>query len=255
MELVKVTKENLEQEHICCAIANNRDCQVASKKAWLARRFDDGLVFLKGDVRGKCFIEYLPAERAWAPVEAEDCMYIDCLWVSGKLAGHGYSSQLLDACIRDSREKGKRGLVILSADKKRPFLSDPGFLEHKGFQVADQTPPYFRLYWLPLGDAGTPPRFLPCVREPRADKENGFTLYYTRQCPFTAKYAPLVEEAAQRRDVPFRTVRLETAEQARRAPTPFTTYSLFYNGRSVTHEILSEKKFDKLLEELAGEEA
>jgi len=29
MELIKVTKENLEDEHICCAISNNRDFQVA----------------------------------------------------------------------------------------------------------------------------------------------------------------------------------------------------------------------------------
>ena len=49
MEYIRVTKENLEQEHICCAISNNKDVQVSSKKAWLAERFDDGLVFLKID--------------------------------------------------------------------------------------------------------------------------------------------------------------------------------------------------------------
>ena len=45
MEYIRLTKENLEQEHICCAISNNKDIQVSSKKAWLAERFDDGLVF------------------------------------------------------------------------------------------------------------------------------------------------------------------------------------------------------------------
>jgi hypothetical protein len=48
-----------------------------SKKVWLAERFDDGLIFKKGDVRGKCFIEYIPSEKAWAPIEAEDYMYIN----------------------------------------------------------------------------------------------------------------------------------------------------------------------------------
>lgn len=47
------------------------------------------LVFLKSVERGKCFIEYIPAEKAWNPIEAEDYMYIDCLWVSGSLKGHG----------------------------------------------------------------------------------------------------------------------------------------------------------------------
>lgn len=45
MEYIQVTKENLEKEHICCAISNNKDVQVSSKKTWLSERFDDGLVF------------------------------------------------------------------------------------------------------------------------------------------------------------------------------------------------------------------
>lgn len=118
MELIKVTKDNLEKEHICCAISSNNDIQVISKKAWLANRFDEGLVFLKGNVRGKCFIEYIPAEYAWAPIEADGYMYINCLWISGQLKAHGYSNLLLDECIRDSKEKGKKGLVLLSSAKK-----------------------------------------------------------------------------------------------------------------------------------------
>ena len=45
MEYIQVTKENLEKEHICCAISNNKDVQVASKKAWLEECFEEGLVF------------------------------------------------------------------------------------------------------------------------------------------------------------------------------------------------------------------
>ena len=79
MEFIKLTHENLEREHICCAISNSKDVQVVSKKAWLSARLDEGLVFLKGDVRGKCFIEYITAEYAWAPIDTEGCMFIDCL--------------------------------------------------------------------------------------------------------------------------------------------------------------------------------
>ncbi|MDY5727075.1 MAG: hypothetical protein SPK49_00470 [Erysipelotrichaceae bacterium] len=64
MEYIKVTMDNIDQQHICCAISNNNDIQVASKKNWLKQRFDDGLVFLKSVDRGKCFIEYIPAENA-----------------------------------------------------------------------------------------------------------------------------------------------------------------------------------------------
>ena len=31
MEYIKVTNENIDKEHICCAISNNNDIQVSSK--------------------------------------------------------------------------------------------------------------------------------------------------------------------------------------------------------------------------------
>ena len=63
--------------------------KVMSKKELAKGKADEGLVFLKGDVRGKCFIEYMPAEYAWAPIDADGYMYINCLWVSGKFKGLG----------------------------------------------------------------------------------------------------------------------------------------------------------------------
>ena len=97
MEYIKLTKENIEKEHICCAISSNKDPQVACKKGWLKERFDDGLVFLRADARGKCFIEYIPAEKAWVPILAPNYMHINCFWVSGASKGHGYAGDLLNA--------------------------------------------------------------------------------------------------------------------------------------------------------------
>lgn len=247
MDFVKLTHENIEKEHICCAIANNKDIQVMSKKNWLKERLDEGLVFLKCDVRGKCFIEYIPAEFAWAPIEADGYMYINCLWVSGQFKGHGYSTLLLDKCIEDSKAKGKNGLVILSSKKKHGFLSDPKYMKYKGFETVDTADPYFELMYLPFDEGADKPRFKDTVQS-YENMPKGFVLYYTNQCPFTAKYVPIIENMAKERGVDFKVVHINTREKARNAPSPFTTYSLFYNGKFVTHEILSEKKFEKILE-------
>lgn len=246
MEIVRLTKENLENDHICCAISNNRDIQVSSKKAWLSERFDDGLVFLKSTERGKCFIEYIPAENAWNPISAEGYMYIDCMWVSGSLKGHGYASELLAACISDSKSKGKRGLCILSSTKKKPFLADPGFLRHKGFCVCDEAENGIQLWYLPFSDNAPLPRFKDCARRPRID-EAGFVLYYTSQCPFNAKYVPILEQTAREQGVPFRAVHLQSKEEAQNAPTPITTYALFRDGAYLTNEQMNDKRFLKLL--------
>lgn len=247
MELIRITHENIGKEHICCAISNEKDCQVASKKAWLRDRLDEGLVFLKGNVRGKCFIEYIPAEYAWTPIEADGYMFIDCLWVSGQFKGQGHSNLLLEECVRDSRAKGKKGLAALSSPKKMGFLSDPKYMRHKGFETADTADPYFELLYLPFEKGAEKPRFKAAVKERARGTQTGFTVYYTSQCPFTAKYVPLLEALAKGRNAPFQAVHLLTREQAQNAPIPFTTFSLFYDGEFLTHEILSEKKFEKLL--------
>ena len=248
MEYIRVTKDNLEKEHICCAISNNKDVQVSSKKAWLAERLTEGLVFLKSVERGKCFIEYIPAENAWGPIEADGYMYIDCLWVSGSFKGHGYSTDLLTACIRESKEKGKKGLCILCAAKKKPFLADPKFLKYKGFAVCDEADNGIQLWFLPFSDNAEKPRFKECAKHPHIE-DSGYVLYYTDQCPFNAKYVPIVEQTAKEHNIPFRAVHIVSKEQARNVPTPITTYALFRNGEYLTNEQMNDTKFLKLVSE------
>ena len=246
MEYIQVTKENIEKEHICCAISNNKDVQVISKKAWLAERFDEGLVFLKSAERGKCFIEYIPAENAWNPIEADGYMYIDCLWVAGSFKGNGYSTDLLNACIEDSKNKGKKGLCILAAAKKKPFLADPKFLKYKGFSVCDEAENGIQLWCLSFDQDASLPRFKECAKKPHID-DSGYVLYYTSQCPFNAKYVPVLEEVAKEQNVEFKAIHIESKEMAQNAPTPITTYALFCDGEYISNEQMNDKKFLKLL--------
>ena len=246
MELIKLTNDNLEKEHICCAISNNKDIQVLSKKNWLKDRLDEGLVFLKCNVRGKCFIEYIPAEYAWAPIEAPSYMYINCLWVSGQFKGKGYSNLLLDECIKDSKEKGKKGIAVLSSKKKLGFLSDQKYMKYKGFETIDTAEPYFELMYLPFDKNADRPKFKDCVKQQQAMK-HGFSLYYTNACPFTEKYVPVLSDIAKAHGAEMEVIHITSKEQAQSSPSPFTTFSLYYNGEFITHEIQSEKKFEKIL--------
>ena len=246
MEYIRVTKENIDKEHICCAISSNKDVQVISKKDWLRDRFDDGLVFLKSVERGKCFIEYIPAENAWNPIDAKDYMYIDCLWVAGSFKGHGYSSELLEYCINDSKEKGKKGLCILCASKKKPFLADPKFLKYKGFQVCDEADNGVELWYLPFDDINEKPRFKECAKHVSIN-EKGYVLYYTSQCPFNAKYVPMLEDIAKEHNVPFKAIHITSKQEAQSVPTPVTTYALFYDGKYLTNEQMNVNKFLRLI--------
>ena len=44
MDYIRVTKENIDREHICCAMSGK---QSLAKKEWLKQRFEEGLVFYR----------------------------------------------------------------------------------------------------------------------------------------------------------------------------------------------------------------
>ena len=240
MNYIRITKDNIDREHICCAMSGK---QSVVKKEWLRQRFEEGLVFYRSEERGKCFIEYIPAENAWVPMEAPGYLYINCLWVSGSMKGHGYSNDLLDECIRDAKAQGRKGICILSSEKrKKEFLADPKYLAFKGFALADTSDCGITLQYLPLAPEAEPPRFRECARHPEV-AEDGFVLYYTDQCPFTYYWVPRVEEAARDHNIPLKVIHITDKESARNVPAPVTTYALFRDGKFVTQSIQSDKKF------------
>ena len=249
MDMITLTNSNIETEHICCIITEKKgEFGVSAKKAWLKKRFADGLVFKKLNARGKVFIEYIPAEYAWCPIHAEGYMFINCFWVAGQFKGKGYANKLLEECLSAAKAQGKKGIVVLSSKKKMPFLSDPIYLKYKGFEVCDAIDPYYELLYLPFNKHEKKPRFKECVKQGQL-QQKGLVLYYSDQCPYTEKYSSLAAEIANARGAACTLIKYQTKEQAQNAPAPFTTYSLFFDGEFITNEILSEKKILKLLDE------
>lgn len=245
MKTITLTKDNLENEHICCAISSSKDIQVKTKKDWIKEQLDKGLVFTKMDLRGKCFIEYIPLENAWVPISGENLIYIQCFWCAGKYQGQGYAKTLLEGCKKDALLKGKNGLVIISSRIKPNFLMNYDFLIKHGFYSVDTWNEEFELMFLPLNDYYKLPQFN-CTKIP----DQGLLLYYTDQCPFNVKYTKLLQDYCKERKIPLQLVHIENRKDALNAPTPMTTYSLFYKGHFITREVLTVKKFEKIWGEL-----
>ena len=100
---INLTIENINDEHICCAIGDPKHQQgVDSKKEWIKNKLNDGHVFRKLDARGKIFIEYEPIETALVPIDGKNYEYIYCLWVAGSFKGKGIGKELSDY----AKEKG-----------------------------------------------------------------------------------------------------------------------------------------------------
>ena len=90
-DYVNLTLDNIDSEHICCAISDKKhQVGVNKKKEWLKSRIKEGHIFRKLNTQGKVFIEYAPLEYAWTPINGNNYTYIYCLWVAGSFKGHGY---------------------------------------------------------------------------------------------------------------------------------------------------------------------
>ena len=127
-EYINITLENIEKEHLCCAISDKKHQDgVNAKKEWLKERIKEGHVFRKLNVQGKVFIEYSPLEKAFVPVEGDHYLYIYCLWVAGSFKGNGYGKELLEYVIENAKRQGKNGICVISSKKKKPYLGEKDF--------------------------------------------------------------------------------------------------------------------------------
>lgn len=250
-KFIAITKENIPNEHICCAFSDKK-CKESyeAKKDWMRKEFDNGFVFRRIDARAKVFIEYGPSENAWMPIDAPNYLAIGCFWVSGQYKGHGYGKALLESALKDAKEQGKNGLLTIVGTNKFHFMSDGKWFRKQGFEVCAELPYGFSLLVKKIRPDAPDPQFNETVLSGECPDKNGVVVYYSNRCPFTEYYVEnSLKEATEKRNIPLTIIKLETREQARSAPTPATIFSLFHNGKFVTTDvsICSDSRFDKIV--------
>ena len=247
MEIIKLSEENIEDEHICCAMADKKCTDgYNAKKQWLKKQLKNEYTFKKLNVRGKVFIEYVPIEEAWLPTEANNFMLINCFWVSGQFKGKGYGKQLLSECLKDSKDRD--GVVVITGDKKRPFMNDPKFFKMQGFNIVDDANPFFRL-WCKKNNPDAPtPKFKESAKRGECPNKNGIVAYYSNCCPFTEFYTNAeLRRYAKKIGVPVEIIKITSKEQVDSLPIPWVINSVFYNGKLVTLEMKAERHLEKVI--------
>lgn len=244
-EYINLTQQNIENEHICCAIGDPKHKNgVESKKAWIKGKLDDGHVFRKLDARGKVFIEYEPIETAFVPIVGKNYEYIYCLWVAGSFKGQGNAKDLLEYAIKDAKEKGMSGICTLVSKKKKTFVGEKKFFEHYGFIVVDSVGEY-ELVALRFDDNPTP-KFNDSARKMTIDSQE-FTIYYSAACPYAEYEVQEITQYAKDKDIKINFIKLDSLEKAKQAPCVFNCWANFYKGKFVSNTVLNANAFEKLI--------
>lgn len=245
-EYLNLTLENLEDEHICCAISDKKHQDgVKNKKEWLKDRIKEGHVFRKLNAQGKVFIEYSPLETAWTPISGDNFMYIYCLWVAGSFKGKGYGNELIEYAIEDAKKQNKSGICTISSKKKKPYLSDKKFFEKYGFKVVDTIGDY-ELLALTFNDKT--PRFNDNAKKMSIDSSD-LTIYYSPECPFTSNCIKEIEAYRQENDVDINIIKIDSLEKAKNVPCIFNNWATFQNGKYVSQCLLNKNMVAKLFKD------
>ncbi|MDO5568664.1 MAG: GNAT family N-acetyltransferase [bacterium] len=244
-EYINLSNENIDEEHICCAIGDPKhQCGVENKKEWIKNKLKDGHVFRKLNARGKSFIEYEPVETAWIPINGKNYEYIYCLWVAGSFKGKGIGKELLEYAINDSKEKGMSGICTLVSKKKKPFIGEKKFFEHYGFKVVDSIDDY-ELMALQFDDKETP-KFNDNARNMKIESKE-FTIYYSLECPFVEHQVKELSEYAKNNNIVINFIKVDTLKKAKSVPCIFNNWANFYKGEFISNTILNVNSLEKLI--------
>jgi len=138
MKIIDVNTNNIsEYPATCFCKADNVGYKI--KLDWLKKRFKEGLkikvLYNENDKKICGFLEYIDGKNAWRSVDAQDYLFIHCIWITpNKYKKQGYGSDLIKECIKDAN--GKLGIAVISSDDS--FMASKEIYLQNGFKNIEE---------------------------------------------------------------------------------------------------------------------
>ncbi|MCP4347783.1 MAG: GNAT family N-acetyltransferase [Desulfobacterales bacterium] len=247
IELVNVNENNVSETGFFCYMSKKKSEGYQRKLKWLKARFAEGMKIKIIRQEGRGFIEYIPGEYAWRPVNAKGYMFIHCLWIVGKNnKGKGHGSFLLDQCIKEAKALKMKGVAVVTSE--RVWLIKKKLFEKHGFESVDQAPPCFNLMVKKFGKAKSP-SFTGNWDKKQKQYGKGLTILRSDQCPYITDAVNIITETAKELGKESRVIELENCQSIHElSPSAFGLFSIINNGTLLSYHYLAKKDFLKRLE-------
>jgi hypothetical protein len=244
ISIIEVTKDNIDEYGIFC-IKDKKSAGYKAKVDWYKKQIDTGLKIhiAYSDNKQLGFIEYLPSEFAWRPVNADNFMFVQCIIIFAKDSREfGLGSLLLQICENDALKNNKYGVCAVSSDGV--WIANKSIYEKNDFVVADKLE-RFELMVKTFTDINKIPKFYDWTLQQK--QYSGWNLIYSDQCPWHDKSAKDLKDAASDYGIEMKIQKILSPEEAQNSPSGFGTFSLIYDGKLLADHYISRTRFENIL--------
>ena len=245
MKIVEVTLENAKKETLFC-IKDIKTPAFKSKQKWFEKRYKEGLKLkILKDASDKMlgFIEYTPSANAWRPVDADSFMFIHCIVeYSKKDRDQGYGSLLIQEAEKDAKAGQMDGLCVMTS--KGSWIANKDIFEKNGFIEVDKRC-RFELLSKKWNNKVDNPKLFDWTAQQK--KYKGWNLVYADQCPWHEKSVEAMLHVAMDFGIDLKVTKMETAQEAKNAPSGFGVFNLLHDGKLIEDHYLSTTRFQNIL--------
>lgn len=245
LKIVEVTPDNVQKETLFC-VRDITNPAFESKRKWFEERFQEGLrlKILKNDNDQMIgFVEYTPTKNAWRPVDADNYMFIHCMYVySKKDRNKGYGSMLIKEAEQEAKDQNMAGVCVMTS--KGAWIANKGIFEKNGFKQVDRRG-RFELLSKKWEATARDPKLLDWTLQ--QEKYQGWHLLYADQCPWHEKSVEAMLHTAMDFDIDLKVTKIKTAKEAKNAPSGYGVFNLLHDGKLIEDHYISATRFRNIL--------
>ena len=245
LKLVDVTPGNVMEHGLFC-IKNVKNPEFALKKNWFLKSYEEGLrikILYNAEEKQIGYIEYVPADFAWRPVDAPGYFFIQCLFIYGKKEKNtGNGSFLVKACEEDAKKKNMKGVCVMTS--KGTFIANKHLFIKNSFTEIDKLERY-ELMVKKYDSNSDNPQLIDWTKD--REKYQGWNLIYADQCPWHHKSVEALKEVAKESKINLNIKKITSTQEAKSAPSGFGVFSLLHNGKLLEDHYLSATRFRNIL--------
>lgn len=245
LKFIDVTPKNIKEETLFC-IKDIKKPGFDSKRKWFEKRYKEGLhlkILKDSNETMIGFIEFMPASKAWRPVNAENFMFIHCIVVySKKDRDKGYGSLLINEAEKEAKANKMSGLCVMTS--KGSWIADKALFEKYGFEEVAKRG-RFELLSKTWDKKSDNPKLFDWTKQQK--KYKGWHLVYADQCPWHEKSAFDLLNTAMDYGVDLKITKINSAKEAKNAPSGYGVFNLLHDGKLLEDHYISATRFKNIL--------